>query len=227
MVLEAIKYTRGSLLVLDQLQLPYTTHFNEVKTATEGWHAIKSMRTRGAPAIAIVAALSLAVELTHETLSPIPEEVAAFIVEKLDYLETSRPTAVNLADAVRKLKRVVEGEKGRLTEELTVQVERCKAVKEDKKKLTEEGVERLRSVEEEREVVRREKEELRGRCEALEAELLELKAKLEHVMVERSDAAQTNGMHGSGDGPHGGETLGEENADEEKDADVPPLAEEK
>ncbi|KAJ9475194.1 hypothetical protein PHBOTO_005262 [Pseudozyma hubeiensis] len=122
---------------------------------------------------------------------------------------------------------MLEGERERLTEELKAEVERCKAVKEDKKKLTEEGVERLRSVEEEREIVGREKEELRGRCEALEAELLELKAKLEHVMAERSDAARTNGMHGSGDGPHGGETLGEGNADEEKDADVPPLAEEK
>jgi methylthioribose-1-phosphate isomerase len=112
MVLQAIKYERGSLLVLDQLQLPYTTHFDPIKTATEGWHAIKSMRTRGAPAIAIVAALSLAVELTHETLSPIPQEVAAFIVEKLEYLVTSRPTAVNLADAARKLQAVVEKAKG-------------------------------------------------------------------------------------------------------------------
>ncbi|KIW03172.1 S-methyl-5-thioribose-1-phosphate isomerase [Verruconis gallopava] len=108
MVLQAIRYERGSLLVLDQLQLPYTTHFDSVRTATEGWHAIKSMRTRGAPAIAIVAALSLAVELTHETLSTIPEEVAAFIIEKLEYLVTSRPTAVNLADAARKLEAIVE-----------------------------------------------------------------------------------------------------------------------
>ena len=111
MVLQAIKYERGSLLVLDQLQLPYTTHFDPISTSTEGWHAIKSMRTRGAPAIAIVAALSLAVELTHATLSDVAEEVAAFIVEKLEYLVTSRPTAVNLADAAGKLKKVVEGAK--------------------------------------------------------------------------------------------------------------------
>jgi methylthioribose-1-phosphate isomerase len=108
MVLQAIKYSRGSLLVLDQLQLPYTTHFDPITTSTQGWHAIKSMRTRGAPAIAIVAALSLAVELTHGTISSAPEEVAAFIVEKLEYLVTSRPTAVNLADAAKKLEAVVE-----------------------------------------------------------------------------------------------------------------------
>ena len=65
------------------------------------------MRTRGAPAIAIVAALALAVELQTTELSDSAEEVAAFIVEKLEYLVTSRPTAVNLADAAVKLKKIV------------------------------------------------------------------------------------------------------------------------
>lgn len=108
MVLEAIKYTRGSLLILDQLQLPYTTHFDEIHNSTDAWHAIKEMRTRGAPAIAIVAALALAVELTNSSLSSLREEVADLIIEKLEYLVTSRPTAVNLADAAAKLRKVVE-----------------------------------------------------------------------------------------------------------------------
>ncbi|QDS67464.1 S-methyl-5-thioribose-1-phosphate isomerase [Venturia effusa] len=107
MVLQAIKYTRGSLLILDQLQLPYTTHFDEIHNSTDAWHAIREMRTRGAPAIAIVAALALAVELTNSKLPSFPEEVAEFVVEKLKYLVTSRPTAVNLADAATKLQKVV------------------------------------------------------------------------------------------------------------------------
>jgi len=113
MVLEAIKYTRGSLEILDQLQLPYTTHYDTIHTSTDAWHAIKEMRTRGAPAIAIVAALSLAVELTNTTISSVPEEVSLFIKEKLGYLVTSRPTAVNLADAVAKLWKIVEETAGR------------------------------------------------------------------------------------------------------------------
>jgi methylthioribose-1-phosphate isomerase len=44
-------------------------------------------------------------------LSEISLEVAAFIVEKLEYLLTSRPTAVNLADAARKLEKIVEAAK--------------------------------------------------------------------------------------------------------------------
>lgn len=61
--LQAIKYTRGRLEVLDQLRLPHEHHYDEVSTCEEAFDCIKSMRVRGAPAIAIVAALALAVEL--------------------------------------------------------------------------------------------------------------------------------------------------------------------
>ncbi|CAD0083933.1 unnamed protein product [Aureobasidium vineae] len=112
MVLEAIKYSRGKLDILDQLQLPHTEVYDEVKSAQDAWHAIKEMRTRGAPAIAIVAALGLAVEVEliagKKELSNVAEEVEVFIQEKLEYLVTSRPTAVNLADAARKLQKVVQ-----------------------------------------------------------------------------------------------------------------------
>lgn len=108
MVLEAIRYKPGSLQILNQLKLPHQEEYDNVNSAEQGWHAIKDMRTRGAPAIAIVAALSLAVELHNNKTSDNADEVAAFLVEKLDYLVTSRPTAVNLADAARKLKKVVE-----------------------------------------------------------------------------------------------------------------------
>ena len=107
MVLEAIEYSRGRLQILDQLKLPHAQEYDHIYSSTDGWHAIKEMRTRGAPAIAIVAALSLAVELENAKLSAIPEEVHAFIVEKLEYLVTSRPTAVNLADAAAKLKNAI------------------------------------------------------------------------------------------------------------------------
>ncbi len=108
MVLQAIRYEKNSLRILNQLKLPHQEEFDEIRNSEDGWHAIKEMRTRGAPAIAIVAALSLAVELQNNTASDKAEEVLAFITEKLNYLVTSRPTAVNLADAAKKLKRVVD-----------------------------------------------------------------------------------------------------------------------
>ncbi|RYO18649.1 Methylthioribose-1-phosphate isomerase [Alternaria arborescens] len=108
MVLQAIKYSRGQLEILDQLKLPHAEEYDGIYSSTDAWHAIKDMRTRGAPAIAIVAALALAVELTNTKLSSVAEEVKIFITEKLDYLVTSRPTAVNLADAAGKLRKITE-----------------------------------------------------------------------------------------------------------------------
>lgn len=112
MVLVAIRYEESHLQILNQLKLPHQEAYDEIRNAEDGWHAIKDMRTRGAPAIAIVAALSLAVELQDNAISDTAEEVAAFITEKLDYLVTSRPTAVNLADAAKKLKKVIESAAG-------------------------------------------------------------------------------------------------------------------
>lgn len=108
MVLQAIRYSRGRLEILDQLKLPHSEEYDHIYSSTDAWHAIKEMRTRGAPAIAIVAALGLAVELENMKLSPVAEEVKVFALEKLNYLVTSRPTAVNLADAATKLTRVLE-----------------------------------------------------------------------------------------------------------------------
>lgn len=111
MVLQAIRYTRGSLKILDQLQLPHREIYEQIRDTKDAWDAIKQMRVRGAPAIAIVAALSLAVELQNsldtDGQSMTVGSMVSFLGEKLDYLVTSRPTAVNLADAVQKLKMVV------------------------------------------------------------------------------------------------------------------------
>lgn len=108
MVVQAIKYSRGQLEILDQLKLPHSEEYDHIYSSTDAWHAIKEMRTRGAPAIAIVAALALAVEITNMKLSSVAEEVKIFVTEKLAYLVTSRPTAVNLADAAGKLRSITE-----------------------------------------------------------------------------------------------------------------------
>ena len=115
MVLQAIKYSRGKLEILDQLRLPHEEVFVDVRTVQDAWDAIHSMQVRGAPAIAIVAALSVAVCLSKgdetkarpETLGP-GMTGSDLIVHNLRFLLTSRPTAVNLGDAVKKLVKVVE-----------------------------------------------------------------------------------------------------------------------
>ena len=68
------------------------------------------MQVRGAPAIAIVASLALAVEATSlgpEWTKSSVEELRALVRRKLDYLETSRPTAVNLRNACTDIKELM------------------------------------------------------------------------------------------------------------------------
>lgn len=118
MVLQAIRYyparetSAASLEILDQVALPHRSLYLPIDSCEDAWDAIKQMKVRGAPAIAIVAALSLAIELsrakTNKTGDEAAQSVREFIWNKLEYLQSSRPTAVNLGDAVGKLKAVTE-----------------------------------------------------------------------------------------------------------------------
>jgi 5-methylthioribose kinase len=111
MVVEAIRYERGSLQLLEQRKLPLETAWVDVANAHEGWQAIRDMTVRGAPAIGISAALSLAVELSRGGAGSqfeTPDAAVAFVNNRLDHLATSRPTAVNLFEAVRRLKKVAQ-----------------------------------------------------------------------------------------------------------------------
>ena len=114
MTLQAIKYSRGKLEILNQLKLPHEEVYDEISSPREAWDAIKSMRVRGAPAIAIVAILSLAVWgakfLETETKSVnvrLEKSIPQFLSDNLKYLVTSRPTAVNLAEAANRFDKIV------------------------------------------------------------------------------------------------------------------------
>ena len=55
------------------------------------------LQVRGAPLIGIVAALSLAVELRTMTFET-PDQLFQHVTKQLEYLVTSRPTAVSISD---------------------------------------------------------------------------------------------------------------------------------
>lgn len=91
MVLQAIKYERGSLKLLDQRRLPLEETWISVDSVQTAWSAIKDMVVRGAPAIAIAAALAVAAQLVasdagHQFSSA--TEAAQHIKEELEYLVT-------------------------------------------------------------------------------------------------------------------------------------------
>lgn len=105
--LEAIRFNKQdvTLEILDQLQLPYATAFIQIHSIEDAFQAIKAMKVRGAPAIAIVGAFAIAVD----TKSKLKTDVdIATLLEEIDYLVTSRPTAVNLANACEEIKALLQ-----------------------------------------------------------------------------------------------------------------------
>ena len=64
--LKSIIYNKDSLKILDQLALPVNFIYEDASTTQAAFFAIKSMKVRGAPLIAITAALSIACELKNK-----------------------------------------------------------------------------------------------------------------------------------------------------------------
>ncbi|XP_013776970.1 methylthioribose-1-phosphate isomerase-like isoform X2 [Limulus polyphemus] len=101
-MLEAIKYNNRKLEVLDQLKLPHSCTYQGVTNVTQTWEVIRSMKVRGAPAIANVAVLGVAVELNEKDFNS-KEQLYEVVKEQLEYLQTSRPTAINLRNAANRI----------------------------------------------------------------------------------------------------------------------------
>ena len=91
----------GTLTIIDQTLLPNEEREIRLETAQDVYDAIKLLRVRGAPAIGICAAYGL-----YVTALDLPEEEEAFwkgLEELAAYLNSSRPTAVNLSWAIRSM----------------------------------------------------------------------------------------------------------------------------
>lgn len=109
--LQAIKFDRDNikLEILDQLLLPYSTSYIPINNIEDAFKAIKLMQVRGAPAIAIVGAFSVVVEVSNYLKqSDSNQKTIKNLIDSLDYLITSRPTAVNLANALNDIKQLLQ-----------------------------------------------------------------------------------------------------------------------
>jgi len=93
--IRALDWKDGTLLLLDQRQLPTRTAWIRCETAAEVAEAIAGLAVRGAPAIGVAAAWGLALAAAAS-----PEDTDLREAAKL--LESARPTAVNLSWAIRR-----------------------------------------------------------------------------------------------------------------------------
>ena len=96
----------GHLRLLDQTCLPTEVRWLDCQDVESVWEAIKMLRVRGAPAIGIAAAYAVVLSVKNaihgENRLSITEAQAA-ITKSVEYLSTSRPTAVNLFWALQRM----------------------------------------------------------------------------------------------------------------------------
>lgn len=94
--------------IIDQTLLPGTTKMIRLHTGQEIWDAIYLLQVRGAPAIGVTAGFGLYLLMKHSTAATYDEFVKE-LREKSDFLNSSRPTAVNLSWALKRMEKYVTG----------------------------------------------------------------------------------------------------------------------
>ena len=96
----------SAVVIIDQTKLPGTTEIIALKTAQEIWDAIYLLQVRGAPAIGVAAAYGIYVLAKGIDTDNYDAFYAEFKKQK-EYLDSSRPTAVNLSWALNRMEQVV------------------------------------------------------------------------------------------------------------------------
>lgn len=90
----------GKVVMLDQRLLPREETYNEYSGVEQVAEAISTMVVRGAPAIGVAAAYGIALAARTGGVS---------LLEACDLLASTRPTAVNLFWAIRRMREKIEG----------------------------------------------------------------------------------------------------------------------
>lgn len=115
-----IDYKNGKLFFLDQTVLPNRIEYIHPLTKEDYYYAIKTLQVRGAPAIGIFAGYAMAL-LDYDKY------------ELKKYLDSARPTAVNLSWATSRMIKAYEDGKDLVSEAIAIHnedIEMCKKISE-------------------------------------------------------------------------------------------------
>lgn len=99
--MQAVRFKDKNLFYLDQTKLPSKEVWRRCSKLEAGYQAIKELRVRGAPLIGVFAAYCVCIHL--DRLSGNKNIFFSQLKKSLDYLRSSRPTAVNLFWALDRL----------------------------------------------------------------------------------------------------------------------------
>lgn len=101
-----------TVFVLDQRRLPTNEIYLKLTSVSEVAEAIKNMTVRGAPAIGVAAALGLALAAWQSQTTDF-KTLARELESTCQLLQATRPTAVNLSWALKRLMRLVYVSEGK------------------------------------------------------------------------------------------------------------------
>ncbi len=108
MVARAVEWIDGKIRILDQSKLPREQIFADLDNYQDVVLAIKEMRVRGAPAIGVTAAYGIALGASGiETIDK--DEFLAQLNQVMQAFAASRPTAVNLFQAINRMQKAARG----------------------------------------------------------------------------------------------------------------------
>jgi len=109
MIARAIEWLDGKLRILDQSKLPREQIFADLDNYHDVVLAIKEMRVRGAPAIGVAAAYGIALGASGiKTASK--DEFLVQLNQVMQAFAASRPTAVNLFQAINRMQKAARGD---------------------------------------------------------------------------------------------------------------------
>ncbi len=121
----------GAVVIIDQTLLPGRTELIRLKTAQEIWDAIYLLKVRGAPAIGVAAAFGIYVLAKQADTEDYDTFYNEFTKQK-DYLNSARPTAVNLSWALNRMDDVCRNNRDMPVSELKRRLkEEAAAIKEE------------------------------------------------------------------------------------------------
>lgn len=105
---QTLSWKDGVLTLLDQTLLPVEVKFEKQESIEQVWDSIKKLKVRGAPAIGIAGAYGLLYGVKDKTDLP-KEEFLEELKKSAEYLDASRPTAVNLSWALKRMVAFAQG----------------------------------------------------------------------------------------------------------------------
>lgn len=106
-----IQWVDGHSRMIDQTVIPYEYKYVDITSGDDMFYAIRDMIVRGAPAIGIAGAQGIVLYAQEGKGRGKYENIGEFkrwLLEKADYMSTSRPTAVNLMWACEEQKKVIK-----------------------------------------------------------------------------------------------------------------------